>query len=337
MGWSWAGALSGIDKIQAKRLKEKELEDEREKSLLGLYLAKLEKQATTRTSDKYTTAAQSAMKLQKRVSGADLSEEDVAFFNNIIDDPFAAEEVLNFLDTNVSVTGTPIPLSDVRSMMNIVQSNIPEEEKIDYMSLITGADLSDKSKYYELATQLTNITTTPGRTILTDVKPEARIIPKTQEELFERQLGIVSGNLLRNAKQFVKDQNYDTNNQQVVKIQNAIDMINSGNKDSIQVGREILMEEYLTPENFKQDFLENHPDAFRGWEKNYYLPPSLKAGSEPIETPILPPKAISVPEAAIDDLIQNRNNQQVIKDFNDAFGHLGTSAEEYIRQRTRER
>ena len=120
-------------------------------------------------------------------------------------------------------------------------------------------------------------------------------------------------------------------------IQNAIDMINSGNKDSIQVGREILMEEYLTPENFRQDFLENHPDAFKGWEKNYYLPPSLKAGSEPIETPIVPPKATSVPEAAIDDLLQNRNNQQVIKDFNDAFGHLGTSAEEYIRQRTRER
>jgi len=222
MGWSWAGALSGIDKIQAKRLKEKELEDEREKSLLGLYLAKLEKQAATKTSDKYTTAAQSAMKLQKRVSGADLSEEDLAFFNNIIDDPFAAEEVLNFLDTNVTNTGVPIPLSDVRSMMNIVQSNIPEEEKIDYMSLITGADLSDKSKYYELATQLTNIITTPGRTILTDIKPEARVIPKTQEELFERQLGIVSGNLLRNAKQFVKDQNYDTNNQQVVKIQNAM-------------------------------------------------------------------------------------------------------------------
>ena len=337
MGWSWAGALSGMDKIQAKRLKEKELEDEREKSLLGLYLAKLEKQAATKTSDKYTTAAQSAMKLQKRVSGADLSEEDLAFFNNIIDDPFAAEEVLNFLDTNVSVTGAPIPLSDVRTMMNVVQSNIPETDKIDYMSLITGADLSDKSKYYELAEQLTNITTTPGRTILTDVKPEARVIPKTQEELFERQLGIVSGNVLRNAKQFVKDQNYDTSTQQVVKIQNAIDMINSGNKDSIQVGREILMEEYLTPENFRQDFLENHPDAFKGWEKNYYLPPSLKAGSEPIETPIVPPKATSVPEAAIDDLLQNRNNQQVIKDFNDAFGHLGTSAEEYIRQRTRER
>jgi len=337
MGWSWAGALSGMDKIQAKRLKEKELEDEREKSLLGLYLAKLEKQATAKTSDKYTTAAQSAMKLQKRVSGADLSEEDVAFFNNIIDDPFAAEEVLNFLDTNVDVTGTPIPLSDVRSMMNIVQSNIPEEEKIDYMSLITGADLSDKSKYYELATQLTNITTTPGRTILTDVKPEARVIPKTQEELFERQLGIVSGNLLRNAKQFVKDKNYDTTNQQVVDTQRAINLINTGSKDSIQIGRDILMEVYLTPENFKEDFLENHPEAFKGWEKNYYLPPSLKAGSEPTKTPAPKPKATSVPEVAIDDLLENRNNPQVVKDFNDAFGHLGTSAEEYIRQRTRER
>ena len=99
MGWSWAGALSGIDKMQAKALKEEEMSSEREKSLLGLYLAELEKQSTAKTGDKYRNAAQASLKLQKRISGADLGEEDLAFFNNIIEDPFAAEEVLNFIDS----------------------------------------------------------------------------------------------------------------------------------------------------------------------------------------------------------------------------------------------
>ena len=309
MGWSWAGALSGMDKIQAKRLKEKELEDEREKSLLGLYLAKLEKQATAKTSDKYTTAAQSAMKLQKRVSGADLSEEDVAFFNNIIDDPFAAEEVLNFLDTNVTNTGVPIPLSDVRSMMNIVQSNIPEEDKMDYMSLITGADLSDKSKYYELAEQLSNITSTPGRTILTDVKPEAKIIPKTQDEFYLRQMDIISGNLHRNAKRFLNENPIESITTEelrtrVNRVASAVGMLESGNKDQMKIGRDMLMEEYLTPQNFKEDYLKIHPDVFRGWEKNYYLPESLKAIPEP-QTPTTNVQVLTAEDIANSPNLQN--------------------------------
>ena len=307
MGWSWAGALSGIDKMQEKALKQKELEDEREQSLLGLYLAKLEKQATSKTGDKYRNAAQSAMKLQKRVSGANLSEEDLAFFNNIIDDPFAAEDVLNFLDANITNTGVPIPLSDVRSMMNIVQSNIPEEDKMDYMSLITGADLSDKSKYYELAEQLTNITTTPGRTILTDVKPEAKIIPKTQDEFYLRQMDIISGNLLRNAKRVLKENPLESITDEdtrtmVNRIASAVDMLESGSKDQMKVGREILMEEYLTPKNFKEDYLQIHPEAFRGWEKNYYLPRSLQAIIEP-QTPTtqLPTSDIEIGQTATND------------------------------------
>ena len=286
MGWSWAGALSGIDKMQAKALKEEEMSSEREKSLLGLYLSKLEKQSTAKTGDKYRNAAQSAMKLQKRVSQADLDEEDLAFFNNIIEDPFAAEEVLTFLDNNVTATGVPIPLSDVKPMLNIVNSNMPEADKIDYMSLITGADLSDSTKYYELAQQISSITAAPGRTVLTDVKPEARIIPKSQDEFYLRQMDIISGNLLRNAKQFLKENPIESITSedvrtQVIATQSAVSMLQSGVKEQMKVGREMLMETYLTFENFKEDYLEIHPDVFRGWEKNYYLPESLKAIQEP--------------------------------------------------------
>ena len=41
------------------------------------------------------------------------------------------------------------------------------------------------------------------------------------------------------------------------------------------------MEEYLTPENFMTDFVENFPNQFKGWENNYFLPPSLKAIPSP--------------------------------------------------------
>lgn len=281
MGWSWAGALSGMDKIQAKRLKEKELESEREKSLLGLYLAKLEKQAETKTGDKYTTAAQASLRLQKRISGADLAEEDLAFFNNIIEDPFAAEEVLNFIDSQATEYGMRVQLSDIPSMINVIQSPASTEDKIDYMSLITGADLSDSSKYYEIAQQLSSITTAPGRTIITDVKPSTRVSSKLEEDRNELMLGIIGGQLVGRAKAFVRTNEADSQNPQVRKIQNAINLIESGNKESIQVGREILMEEYLTPENFMTDFVENFPNQFKGWENNYFLPPSLKAVPSP--------------------------------------------------------
>ena len=281
MGWSWAGALSGIDKMQAKALKEDELSNEREKSLLGLYLAKLEKQSTAKTGDKYRNAAQSAMKLQKRVSQADLDEEDLAFFNTIIEDPFAAEEVLTFLDNNVTATGVPIPLSDVKPMLNIVNSNMPEADKIDYMSLITGADLSDSTKYYELAQQISSITAAPGRTVLTDVKPEARVVPKTQDELFKRQLEVVSGNLLRNAKKEIEDNNADSSIQRVRDLISAVQMVESGNTDQMKFGIDALMETYLTAKTFKENYTDVYPELFKGWEKNWYLPQSLKAIQEP--------------------------------------------------------
>jgi len=225
MGWSWAGALSGIDKMQAKALKEEEMSNEREKSLLGLYLAKLEKQSTAKTGDKYRNAAQSAMKLQKRVSQADLDEEDLAFFNNIIEDPFAAEEVLTFLDNNV--------------------------------------------------------TATPGRTVLTDVKPEARVVPKTQDELFKRQLEVVSGNLLRNAKREIKDNNADSSIQRVKDLMSAVQMVESGNTNQMKFGIDALMETYLNATTFKENYTDVYPELFKGWEKNWYLPQSLKAIQEP--------------------------------------------------------
>ena len=277
MAFNPIGAVNWLEKADAAKAKEEQLNRDREDTLLGLYMKKLDAQQTAKGTDKYLTAAEAAMKLQDRVDNADLNEEDRAFFNSIAEDPFAAQKVLDLVEKNVTETGATIALSDVRSLINIVGSKMSTKDKVDYISLITGSDVSDDKKYYELVKQIGSIVTTPGGSLVVDIKPEANIVPKTQQELFERQFEIVNGGLLRNAKQFVKTENYDQGNPKVRKIQRAIDMIESGVKDSMSVGREILMEVYLTPETFKEDYLEVHPETFRGWEKNYFLPRSLQA------------------------------------------------------------
>lgn len=338
MAFSAIGAMDYVKSVDEERKRRDDLSLAREQSLVNMYINKLEKQTAGKTGEKYTSAAQAAMKLQDRVNSADLSDEDKAFFENLLEDPFASQEVLDLIEENVTNTGAPIPLSDVRSLINIVGSNMPTKDKVDYISLITGSDMSDDKKYYDLIKQISGIVTTPGRSVVIDIKPEAKIIPKTQEELFERQMATVMSQLKWQAKKFVKDNNYDPDIEGVSRIQSAIDMIESGDKDRIKVGQDILMETYLTPEKFKIDFLDYDPDLFRGWEKNYFLPRYLK-DTQPQNsvTPPPPPLVTSVPEEAIELLIQNRNNPQVIKDFNEGFGHLGKSAEDYIRERTRER
>ena len=298
MAFSFAGALSGIDKMQAKALKAKEITDAREESLLSIYLSKLETQATSKTGDKYTNAATASLKLQKRVSNADLDEESQAFYDNIISDPFAAQEVLTFIDNNVLDNGVPIPLSDVRNMINIIGSKLPEKEKKDYLSTITGSDLADDSTYYKIAKELSLISTTPGRSVITDVRPEALVLPKVQDELFQRQMGVINGNLLGKAKAFVKanlnstDKNIQT---QVRETQAAIQLASSGNKESMEAGNSSLMEVYLTPKNFREDFVENHPDLFKGWEKNWYLPVTIMN----VKPPEIPNNNNIIPNATV--------------------------------------
>jgi len=339
MAFSAIGAMDYVKSVDEERKRRDDLSLAREQSLVNMYINKLEKQTAGKTGEKATSAAQAAMKLQDRVDKADLSDEDKAFFENLLEDPFASKEVLDLIEENVTNTGAPIPLSDVRSLISIVGSNIPTKDKVDYISLITGSDMSDDEKYYDLIKQISGIVTTPGRSVILDINPEAKIIPKTQQELFERQLDVVKGNLRQKAKDFVKA-NLD-NPEKIAKIQSALDMIDSGEKDRIKVGLDILMDTYLTAENFKTDYVDVFGDVFRGWEKNYFLPRYLQVPASPSpENTITPPptkKVTSVPEEAIQELIENRNNPQVIKDFNEGFGHLGKSAEDYIRERTRGR
>lgn len=303
MAFSAIGAMDYVKSVDEERKRRDDLSLAREQSLVNMYINKLEKQTAGKTGEKYTSAAQAAMKLQDRVNSADLSDEDKAFFENLLEDPFASQEVLDLIEENVTNTGAPIPLSDVRSLINIVGSNMPTKDKVDYISLITGSDMSDDKKYYDLIKQISGIVTTPGRSVIIDIKPEAKIIPKTQEELFERQMATVMSQLKWQAKKYVKDNNYDESIREVRIIQGAIDHIESGEKDRIKVGQDILMETYLTPEKFKTDFLDYSPDLFRGWENNYFLPRYLK--DTPTNTPTVQEQVLTAEDIANSPQLQN--------------------------------
>ena len=72
------------------------------------------------------------------------------------------------------------------------------------------------------------------------------------------------------------------------------------------------MEVYLTPKNFREDFVENYPGSFKGWEKNYYLPLSIKS-IKPAEVTNdssnnnIIPNAIVLTQAQIDENPQLQN------------------------------
>lgn len=303
MRFSALGALDYLKTVDEERKRKDDLSLAREQSLVDMYINKLEKQTAGKTGEKYTSAAEAAMKLQDRVDSADLSDEDKAFFENLLEDPFASQEVLDLIEENVTNTGAPIPLSDVRSLINIVGSNMPTKDKVDYISLITGSDMSDDQKYYDLMKQISGIVTTPGRSVILDIKPEAKIIPKTQEELFERQIAVVMGDIKRRAENFLKENNYDESIPEVRKIQTAIDMIESGEKDRIKVGQDMLMDTYLTAENFKTDYLDYYGDLFRGWEKNYFLPRYLK--DTPTNTPTVQEQVLTAEDIANSPQLQS--------------------------------
>ena len=176
MAFSFAGALSGMDKIQARRDREEELAQAREQSLFQIYLNKLEKQTAYKSSDAYLEAAQASLDLQKMVDDADIDDEEaLSFLNSAIQDPFAAQDILKFQRT-LEEDGRPVPLSQIRSMMIISQAKAPVQDKMDYISQITGKDFTDEKEFYKMAQELSKITTTPGFGVTVKVRPGVVVI-----------------------------------------------------------------------------------------------------------------------------------------------------------------
>jgi len=286
MGFSWAGAISGLDKVQERRMKEKELAQAREQSLFQIYLNKLEKQTAYKSSDAYLEAAQASVDLQKMVDDADIDDEEaLSFFNSAIQDPFAAQDILKF-QRMLEDDGRSVPLSQIRSMMIISQAKAPVQDKMDYISQITGKDFTDEKEFYRMAQELSKITTTPGRTFTVTPKPGVLTSFEPQEKRQKAMADIVLQNTIPLAKAKVKEMLNDPSQAtELSRIQGLLNQIQSGGDQSDRAAQ-FLMDEFMTPAEFQENLVEMFPSKFEGYQNNPYLPPQLRAlNTEPESLP----------------------------------------------------
>ena len=278
MAFSFAGALSGMDKIQARRDREEELAQAREQSLFQIYLNKLEKQTAYKSSDAYLEAAQASLDLQKMVDDADIDDEEaLSFLNSAIQDPFAAQDILKFQRT-LEDDGRSVPLSQIRSMMIISQAKAPVQDKMDYISQITGKDFTDEKEFYRMAQELAKITTTPGRTFTVTPKPGVLTAFDPQEKRQKAMAEIVVQNTIPLAKAKVKemvDLDDPSQTTELNRIQNLLNQIQSGGDQSDRAAQ-FLMDEFMTPAEFQENLVEMFPSKFEGYKNNPYLPPQLR-------------------------------------------------------------
>lgn len=276
MGFTWSGALSAQTKLDEEAAAREELEESRKTSLLGLYLKKLEGQASFRTGDKYRTAAQASLQLEKQVSAAGIEDEDtLAFFNNAVADPFAAKEILDFQE-KLDTAGRNVPLSKIPSMMYIVESEAPVEDKIDYITMITGEDMTEEN-YYELAQDITKIPTTPSRTFVPSAKPGVLTDFTAEEKRQKAMSEIVLYHTIPLAKAKVNEiLNDPSKTTELAQIQSLLDQIQSGG-DQADRAAQLLMDEFMTPAVFQENLVEMFPSKFENYQNNPYLPPQLRA------------------------------------------------------------
>jgi len=276
MAFSFAGALSGMDKEQARRDKEEELAQAREQSLFQIYLNKLEKQTAYKSSDAYLEAAQASVDLQKMVDDADIDDEEaLSFLNSAIQDPFAAQDILKFQRT-LEKDGRSVPLSQIRSMMIISQAKAPVQDKMDYISQITGKDFTDEKEFYRMAQELSKITTTPGRTFTVTPKPGVLTSFDPQEKRQKAMAEIVVQNTIPLAKAYVNEiLNDPSKRTELSRIQSLLDQVQSGG-DQADRAAQFLMDEFMTPAKFQENLLEMFPSKFENHDKNPYLPPQLR-------------------------------------------------------------
>ena len=337
MGWSWAGAISGLDKVQERRMKEKELEEARKTSLLGYHLKNLEKQASYRTSDAYVTAANKAYAFETEVSKAGLDEEDLSWYNNVFKDPQATADLKDFLD-NRSAAGQPIDLSDVRDTVNIINGPGSAEDKKDYLETVLNADLGGDNwfeNYSKLAEEITSISTKPGREVLLNIPSSALVdtgqLGKDQDAVYER---FITNDLINLAHAAAAAAGSSGNLSLQTSIVADIKSAKSPGEEG-SVARYNLLNKYGIVNQDVIDSYSSRP-AYKGLDKISAIENVLAALQ--VNQPQVPrPLPTSVPEGAIKKLLDNRSDPAALRVFNDRFGHLGITAEEYIRQRTRER
>jgi len=310
MAFSAIGALDYLKTVDEERKRQEDLIASREDALLDLYIKK--GGSTSTGTDKKQSAAEAALKLQERIDGSGIQDEETLnYLNNIVSDPFAAQEVLEFINEQATDYDRVINLQDLRTMIDIVKAPTSVDDKIDLFKEFDVVDLSNKEEYYKLAKKINSMTTKGGRTVLVDVRPGA--IAKTDFTAREKQFEGVLQNVIRTARAGLKN---DPNRTQT---QNALNNLSSRDPGTVADARDYLLSTFIDAE-FITSLEQENPSAYRGLSNNFLIKPYLVTSVPQNETVYPIPT-----ERHIESL---RNNPERKAEFEAKFGP--GSADRYL-------
>jgi len=274
MGWNSQGALNFLKDRDLKREKEEERALERENALFALTLESMKARNKYRTGEKYTSAIDANKNLRVNLMNADLTPEDLAFYEPILEDPFASKFVEDFMKERAG-QGIKISYSMLPSMLNVIPSNAPEAEKIDFIERITGADLSgEKGKkiYRQLATEIISAPTEVKSTLLISPKPGMDLNVKNKDLYQKAQREKIEAQVIPLAKMKLKRDigQYGIEDRRVQNLQALLNDLERGG-DGANRAFNLLMPMVLTKESFEL-LIKNFSQDFIGYEENPYLP-----------------------------------------------------------------
>ena len=267
MGFSSIGFNEYIDEMLIKEEKEKDLITQREDFLLKLGLAGGGGSAGSTKNN--ANAAEKALKMQSRLSSSDIRDEDTLnWYNNLFTDSIATAEVYDFLNDQAKNYDRNINLRDVPTLINIISSPAPVQEKIDLFKEFEIVDLSDKEEFYNLAQKVSSMTAQSGRTVFIDIDPET--IQKTDYTAREKQLDSVRKNVIRTARAGLE------NDPDRVNTQNALNNLTSSDSGTRADAEAYLFSRFITPE-FITSLEEENSSFYRGLSKHPDLSGYIKS------------------------------------------------------------
>lgn len=274
MGWNSQGMLNYFKDEDLRKEKEEERALERENALFALTLESMKAQNKFRTGEKYTSAIDANRILRNDLISSDLTPEDLEFYKPILEDPFASKFVIDFMKERAK-DGVEISYSMIPSMLNVVSSNAPEVEKIDYIERITGADLTGekgKETYRKLATEIVSAPTEIRSTLLISPKPgmstDVQARDKYQKAQREKLIAQIDAMLDFTIKRDIKTKPAsDPELQTLITLQKDL----KAGGDKANRAFQTLLPMFMTKEQLKK-LQGDYPKDFIGVFENPYIP-----------------------------------------------------------------
>jgi len=262
------------DKEELRREKELDREFQREGNLFGLVLQNLKDSNKYLKSDKYTSAVKANQTLRQGLMDSDLTAEDLQFYEPILEDPFAAQFVQNFIEERAG-QGLNITYSMIPSMLNVVSSNAPETEKIDFIERITGTDFTGEAgikRYRELATEIVSAPSEIQSTLFVSPKPGMNINTKNRDAYNKEMVKKVEAQVMPLARTMQRTllSERGTSDNEVQRLTRLIEQVESAGSGSEAALRLLLETVQYNKESF-DELVRLYPMDFIDWEANPFL------------------------------------------------------------------